>query len=163
VSAPRMLYEVADDFLRFFAENRLGGLEALRRLIENKADKKGMVYICNGKVYKRKPKNAECVHVQKEDAIKTLLGSTETPGEKIWRAVKELRIAIPINFYSTLAGVAYFDGGHVVQVGEWLTFIFANPEARERYWKEAKKICSVAECKADEGGTTLSARFRFTS
>jgi len=155
-----MLYEVADEFLRFFAESRSEDSEAVKSLVESKSSKSGMVYVCSGKVYKRKPKNAECVHVSKEDAVKMLLSNAETVRERVWRAVKELKIAIPIDFYSSLAGVAYFDGGHVAQVGEWLTFVFANPEAKKRYWKEAEKICAVAECSTDRGDTILSVRFK---
>jgi len=159
VSAPRMLYEVADDFIRFVSESRSESSKNVRAVVEKKADKSGYVWLCNEKVYKRKPKSSEnCVRVSKEDALKALLGSSEPLPAKIWRVVKELKIAIPVTFYNVLAGVAYFDGGHVVQVGEWLTFVFAKPEARERYWREAEKICSVAKCTADS--TTLSARFR---
>jgi len=157
-----MLYEVADDFLRFFAESRSGNSEAVKALVESKADKKGNVWLCGEKVYKRKPKkNSEnCSHVSKEEALRILLSDSGSLPVKIWRAVSELKIAIPIDFYSTLAGVAYFDGGHVAQVGEWLTFVFAKPEAKEKYWKEAEKICSIAECTADREGITLAARFK---
>jgi len=154
------LYEVAEEFLKMYAASSSEASSKVVALVESKADKKGYVWVCGGKVYKRKPKNSgNCLHVPKDEAVKLLLGGSGSTIVKIWSAVRDLRIDIPIEAYNVLAGTAYFDGGHVAQAGEWLTFVFAKPEARDKYWREAEKICRVATCVPDRSGVSLSARF----
>jgi len=162
VSASKMLYEVANEFLKLYECKRSENVNRVVALIENKVDKNGNVWICNKKVYKRKPKTnpEKCLYVPKDEAIKILLRESVSVGEKIWTAVKEWGIAIPINTYSILAETAYFDGGYIVHVGEWLNFIFTKPEAKEKYWREAERICHIAECIADKNSMILYARFR---
>jgi len=158
----RMLYEIADEFLKLYEDRRSEAVSRAITLIENKVDKNGNVWICGEKLYKRKPKtNPEnCLHISRDEALKILITGSASIGEKMWLAVKELMIAIPIDAYSVLAGTAYFNGGYIVQVGEWMNFVFSNSEAKEKYWTEAEKVCRIAECIVDKNNMILYARFR---